>query len=168
MRKQLVAIAILLTANSALAEQSRVVPTPEDYVEHLGGDAKIVPPGELKLAGRRVYCGMRPAVIDNKLNDYSSHKPGFIILNMNRLGRLSETLKLWAYNHECAHEFRGPNEVTADCFSVQRGRRQGWLTQEGMEEICEFIRSWKGNAVYMPGPQRCEYMRQCFAERKVH
>ena len=113
---------------------SRAGPTPEEYVAHVGGDAKIVPAGELKLDGRKLLCGQRPTVLDNNLDDYGAAYPGFLILNPRLLNKVSTPVKMWIYAHECGHQFRGPDEETADCFAVQRGRRSGWLTPEGLEE----------------------------------
>ena len=81
MLRQLVAIAILLTANSAQATQSLWDKTAEEYVAHVGADARIVPAGEFKLDGHRLYCGTRPTVIDNKLDDYAASYPGYVIMN---------------------------------------------------------------------------------------
>ena len=92
--------------------------------------------GELKLDGRRMVCGHRPTVLDNQLDDYGAAYPGFLILNPRLLAKVSTPVKLWIFSHECGHQFRGPDEETADCFAVQRGRRQGWLTLDGLEEIC--------------------------------
>ena len=50
-------------------------PTPEEYVAHVGGEAEIVPPGEFELDGIKLYCGTRPTVIDNKLDDYGAAYP---------------------------------------------------------------------------------------------
>ncbi len=99
-------------------------PTPEEYAAKVGRDAKIVPPGELKIDGRKVICGKRPTVLDSKLDDYGAAYPGFLILNPKLLARVSMPVKLWIHAHECGHQFRGPDEETADCFAVQRGRRQ--------------------------------------------
>ena len=55
-------------------------PTPEEYAAKVGGDAKIVPSGELAIDGRKVICGKRPTVLDNKLDDYGAAYPGFLIL----------------------------------------------------------------------------------------
>ena len=85
-------------------------------------------------------------------------------MNMRLLGRVTTPVKLWIYSHECGHQFRGPDEETADCFAVQRGRRQGWLSPGGVEEICQFIAPAKGDAMHFSGSHRCEYMRQCFTE----
>ena len=124
--------ALALAAVAALPCADAVAgPTPEEYVAHVGGDAKLIGAGELKLDGRKVLCGQRPTVLDNNLDDYGAAYPGFLILNPKLLGRVSTPVKLWIHAHECGHQFRGPDEETADCFAVQRGRRQGWLTPRG-------------------------------------
>ncbi|MEE8531337.1 MAG: hypothetical protein V3S34_03905 [Hyphomicrobium sp.] len=143
-------------------------PTPEEYVEHVGGDATIVAAGEFKLDGYTLYCGTRPTVVDSTLDDYGAAYPGYLIMNLKLLAGVSTPVKLWIYSHECGHQFRGPDEATADCFAVQRGRRQGWLSPGGVEEICEFIRPAKGDSMHFSGSHRCEKMRQCFSDRKVH
>ena len=115
----------------------------------------------------RATNGTRPTVIDNTLDDYGAAYPGFLIMNMRLLTRLSTPVKLWIYSHECGHQFRGPDEETADCFAVQRGRRQGWLSPGGVEEICKFISPAKGDAMHFSGSHRCEYMRQCLMEERI-
>jgi hypothetical protein len=157
----------LLAVQCPVAAQDTKSPTPEQYVQHVGGEAEIVPPGEFVLDGIKLYCGTRPTVIDNKLDDYGAAYPGFLIMNMKLLNRVSTPVKLWIYSHECGHQFRGPDEETADCFAVQRGRRQGWLSPGGVEEICTFIAPAKGDAMHFSGSHRCEYMRQCFTEYRI-
>jgi len=142
-------------------------PTPEEYVAHVGGDAKIVPSGELKLDNKRVICGRRPTVLDNQLDDYGAAYPGFLILNPKLLAKVSTPVKLWIHAHECGHQFRGPDEETADCFAVQRGRRQGWLTPEGLEEVCRFISPAKGDSMHFSGSHRCEVMRKCYSDPDI-
>ncbi len=154
-----------LAASPAAADD---VPTPEEYVAHVGGDAKLLAPGELKLDGRPQWCGRRPTVIDDQLDDYGAAYPGFLIFNTKLLAKVSTPVKLWIFAHECGHQFRGPDEATADCFAVQRGRRQQWLTPDGLEEVCEFISPAKGDAMHFSGSYRCEKMRQCYADPKVH
>ena len=142
-------------------------PTPEEYVGHVGGNARIVPSGELKLDGQKTICGKRPTVLDEQLDDYGAAYPGFLILNPKLLARVSRPVKLWIHAHECGHQFRGPDEETADCFAVQRGRRQGWLTPEGLEEVCRFISPAKGDSMHFSGSHRCEAMRRCYADPTV-
>ena len=142
-------------------------PTPEEYVAHVGNGAQIVPAGQLKLDNHRVICGQRPTVLDNQLDDYGAAYPGFLILNPRLLARVSRPVKLWIHAHECGHQFRGPDEETADCFAVQRGRREGWLSPEGLNEVCTFIAPAKGDSMHFSGSYRCEYMRKCYADPTV-
>jgi len=142
-------------------------PTPEEYVSHVGGDAQIVAAGQLKLDGHKLLCGQRPTVLDNNLDDYGAAYPGFLILNPKLLAKISTPVKMWIHAHECGHQFRGPDEETADCFAVQRGRRQGWLTPEGLEEVCAFIAPAKGDSMHFSGSHRCEAMRQCYIDKDI-
>ncbi len=154
----------LTASRSAFAQNP---PTPEEYTAQVGGTSRIVAPGRFKLDGRRQICGRRPTVIDNQLDDYGAAYPGFLIMNQRLLKRVSTPVKQWIYAHECGHQFRGPDEETADCFAVQRGRRQGWLSKAGLEEVCQFIAPAKGDSMHLSGSFRCEYMRRCYADPRV-
>ncbi|MBX9926483.1 MAG: hypothetical protein K2Y05_09005 [Hyphomicrobiaceae bacterium] len=159
------AISLALTvAAPASAEDN--IPTPEEYVNH-NGDAQIVPPNQLTLDGNKMDCGHRPTVLDNQLDDYGAAYPGFVILNPKLLSRVSTVVKMWIYAHECGHQFRGPDEETADCFAVQRGKRRGWLNENGLEEICRFIAPARGDSMHFSGSNRCDYMRKCFADPTI-
>jgi hypothetical protein len=151
-----------------LAAVSDSGPTAEDYIGYTNGTAYLVPVGQLKIKGFRIQCGARPTVIDEKLDDYGAAYPGFIILNTKLLDKLPRAVELWIYSHECGHQFRGPDEQTADCFGVQRGRREGWLDADGLTEVCNFISAAKGDNMHFAGPHRCEYMRACYADPDVH
>jgi len=160
----LAALALLVSA----AVPAIAGPSPEEYVQYVGEGARIVRPGKLKLGGYAMRCGHRPTVIDNKLDDYGAAYPGFIILNQKLLGKVSTPVKLWIYSHECAHQFRGPDEETADCFAVQRGRRRKWLTQQGLDQVCKFISPATGDSMHFSGSHRCAKMRQCYKSKKVY
>ena len=165
------ALAIVLVAAvcaaRCIAQEDRD-PSPEEYVRKVGGDAQIVPAGMLKIDGHTVLCGRRPTVLNSKLDDYGAAFQGYVILNPKLLAKLKSTpVKLWIHAHECGHQFRGPNEESADCFAVQRGRRQGWLTPQGLEEVCIFMSPSKGDNVHFTGTKRCEAMRECYADRAV-
>jgi hypothetical protein len=157
----------LLALRLPAGAQDPQTPTPENYVAHVGRETRIVPAGEFALDGHKLYCGTRPTVIDDQLDDYGAAYPGFLIMNTRVLAKLSTPIKLWIYSHECGHQFRGPDEETADCFGVQRGRRQGWLSPGGLEEICQFISSAKADSMHFSGTHRCEAMRKCFREEGV-
>ncbi len=153
--------AVAATVHHAGAQSAP--PTPEEYAAHVGG-ATIVPSGDLWLDGRKVTCGHRPTVLDNTLDDYGAAYPGFLILNPRLMNKVSTAVKLWIHAHECGHQFRGPDEETADCFAVQRGRRQGWLTEQGLDEVCAFISPAKGDSMHFSGSYRCSQMRKCYAD----
>ncbi len=161
--------AFTLAASVAIGAGQPAVagPTPEEYVGHVGGDAQIVNPGELVLDGKRMTCGKRPTVMDNQLDDYGAAYPGFLILNPKLIAKVPTVVKMWIFAHECGHQFRGPDEETADCFAVQRGRRQGWLDETGLDEICKFISPAKGDSMHFSGSHRCTAMRQCFADPTI-
>lgn len=158
-------VALLAVVPTWLVAQAG--PTPEEYIAHVGGDAQLKAAGELKIDGRKVQCGKRPTVLDNQLDDYGAAYPGFLILNPKLLNKVSTPVKLWIHAHECGHQFRGPDEDLADCFAVQRGRRQGWLTPEGLEEVCRFISPAKADSMHFSGSQRCESMRRCYESKEV-
>ena len=155
--------AVWMLSASALAG-----PTPEEYVEYVGKGARIVPPGQLKLGGYRMSCGRRPTVIDNSLDDYGAAYPGFLILNMKLMNKIPRSVRMWIYSHECAHQFRGPDEATADCFAVQRGRRRKWLTEQGLDQVCKFISPATGDSMHFSGSERCAQMRKCYKAKKVY
>jgi hypothetical protein len=162
-RGLLAAVSVLIgAANVALAG-----PTAEEYATHVGGGAQIVNSGDLRLDGKKAQCGQRPTVLDGQLDDYGAAYPGFLILNPKLMNKVSTPVKMWIFAHECGHQFRGPDEETADCFAVQRGRRQGWLTADGLDEVCNFISPAKGDSMHFSGGHRCEQMRKCFTDTAI-
>jgi hypothetical protein len=161
-------VALAATLLAAIGVWAEGGPTPEEYVRQVGGDAQIVPVGKLIIDGHKAICGTRPTVLDSKLDDYGAAFPGFLILNPKLLAKLKAThVKLWIHAHECGHQFRGPDEETADCCAVQRGRRQGWLTAEGLEDVCLFMAPAKADGAHFTGAKRCLAMKACFADRSI-
>ncbi len=146
----------------AMASLAGAEPTAAQYVTGAGRKAKIVPPGRLVVAGRRMTCGRRPTVLDPDFVDFGGAYPGFVILNMKKMRRLPRAVQYYVFAHECGHQFRGPNEEAADCFAIKRGRRQGWLSAAGLSQICKFLRPLAGDNMHAPGTLRCEVMRQCY------
>ncbi len=44
---------------------------------------------------------------------------------------------------------------------------QGWLTEQGLDEVCSFISPAKGDSMHFAGSHRCEQMRKCYADRSI-
>lgn len=160
-------ISLVLLCLDFRAAVSDDTPTPEDYVARVGGNAVILAPGQFQIDGRTMQCGTRRVVVDNSLDDYAAAYPGFLIVNTHLLSRVSNPVSRWIFAHECGHQFRGPDEETADCFAVQRGRREGWLDEAGLDQICAFISPARGDSMHFAGPHRCEAMRACFVDPAV-
>ena len=137
-------------------------PSVDDYLNQAGPDAKFVAHGNLKIDGRSVNCGKRPTVLNSNFDSWGGAFPGFLILNTKKINGLSTAVKLYVYSHECGHQFVGPDETKADLFAIRRGVKWGWLDAVGMEDICAFISTLKGDAVHPPGPQRCDTMRSYY------
>jgi len=90
----------------------------------------------------------------------------FIILNPARMQKLPKVVRLYAFGHECGHQLHGVSEEMADCYAVTRGQAQGWLDAAGVEAICAFWKPYAGDNKHLPGPERCELMKRCFAKAK--
>ena len=151
----------LLTISSSLADDEYTI---EEYIKDRGlKNPQVFAPGKLKIDGTRLICGKRPTIFDPTLDDYGGAFDGFIILNPKYLKRLPRQVKIWIYSHECAHQFRGPDEATADCFAIKRGVRRGWLKADGMQQLCKFIWTAPASNMHPPGPERCKKMKRCYA-----
>ena len=135
-----------------------------EYLAKAGPSAKLIEPGKLRIEGHRMVCGKRPTVIDRKFESWGGAYPGYLILNPDRLKGLPIAVKLFVYAHECGHQFVGREEDAADCFGVKRGRRYGWLKEEGLAQVCDFISNLKGDAYHAAGPKRCNKMRMCYLQ----
>ncbi len=141
-------------------------PTPEEYLDHLGGEGRLIPAGGLAYDGETFSCGRFPTVMDPTLKDYGAAYFGFIMLNEARFTQMPLTLKRYAYAHECGHQYVGYDEGEADCYAIRRGRAERWLDAAAMDEICAFISRSQGTAVHALGRRRCEMMRRCFARTR--
>ena len=103
-------------------------------------------------------------MLNSNFDSWGGAFPGFVILNTKKIDGLTTAVKLYVYSHECGHQWEGPDETKADLFAIRRGVTRGWLDAVGMEDICTFISTLKGDAVHPPGPQRCETMRKYYNE----
>ena len=56
-------------------------------------------------------------------------------------------------------------EGFADCYAVRRARREGWLDDKALDEICAVF-NIAGHGPMHPDPeQRCNDLRQCFVKK---
>jgi hypothetical protein len=124
---------------------------------------KLVAPGRLVIAGRRLSCGHTATLI----RDFEGFAVSstVIMLNMQALKELPRPVQWLIYYHECGHILFGPGETAADCYAVRRARREGWLSRAALDEICAVF-NIAGHGTVHPDPDaRCEQLRQCFAKK---
>ena len=125
--------------------------------------SKLVAPGRLVVAGRRLSCGATATL----LRDFEGFAVSstVIMLNMQALKDLPRPVQWLIYYHECGHILFGPSETAADCYAVRRARREGWLGKQSLDDICAVF-NIAGHGPMHPDPeQRCDQLRQCFAKK---
>jgi hypothetical protein len=161
------ALIAISVCNASLANAQVLAPnpTPEMYVANNKGGSSIVPNGQLRFDGVSFSCGSFPTVEDPLLNDYAAAPyKGFLIINPTVFVKVPTTVKLWIYQHECAHASGIPDETQADCYSVSKLRRQGSLSPQGLEQVCDFISAGQADAAHPAGPARCAAIRACYGK----
>ena len=151
---------------AGLAAAAALTVTLASHQPEAAPEGKLLAPGKLRLAGRTMSCGRTQTLISHSFWNYGGAKKGMIILNPSKLEGLSEAVRLYVYAHECGHQIYGSRETRADCYAVERGKREGWLTRTGMTEICSFLEDKPGDLVHPPGPRRCQVMTKCFGNAK--
>jgi hypothetical protein len=135
---------------------------PEEEASALD-QGKLVQPGRLVVAGRRLSCGATATL----LRDFEGFAVSstVIMLNMQALKDLPRPVQWLIYYHECGHILYGPSETSADCYAVRRARREGWLDEKVLGDICAVF-NIAGHGDLHPDPvQRCNDLRQCFVKK---
>ena len=77
---------------------------------------KLVAPGRLVVAGRKLSCGATATL----LRDFEGFAVSstVIMLNMQALQDLPRPVQWLIYYHECGHILFGPSETAADCYAI--------------------------------------------------
>ena len=156
-------LVILAACAGGMPETLSSDPTPEAYAAAAGLRATLIPAGQYVLDDRRVDCKSLPTVLNPHLDDYAAASPKFIAVRPDMMAKPPTAVKLWIYYHECGHESIGPDESRADCFAVNHGVRDGWLSKGGLDEVCAFISVAQPDAAHAARPERCQAMRACYA-----
>ncbi len=156
-------LALTQLSGAALAQFYSEGPTVDEYMRE-NPHATLIGNSGFEIDGNRMYCGRRPLIVDGKFDSWGGAYPGFLIWNPVMTAKLPTVVKLYIFSHECGHQFVGRDEKAADCFAIRRGRRYGWLNEQGMEAICSFISNLRADDEHAGGQQRCAYMKRCYVE----
>ena len=124
---------------------------------------RLVAPGRLVIAGRRLSCGATATLV----RDFEGFAVSstVIMLNMQAMKDLPRPVQWLIYYHECGHILYGPSETAADCYAVRRARREGWLDHKALDDVCAVF-NIAGHGPLHPDPEaRCNQLRHCFAKK---
>jgi hypothetical protein len=120
--------------------------------------------GELAIDGRAVTC--KPSIqtiLDARLPNLGIATRTQLVLNPHLLRRLSPTVRMFVYHHECGHHHVGGDEFGADCWAVKAGVAAGWLNRPQLAEICTSFGNSGPTATHPATSQRCRALHACFA-----
>lgn len=121
---------------------------------------QVIPPGQLVLAGKPVFCGSIPTLIQ-PIPDIAMAQPGWIILHP-AINSYPPIIQLFFYAHECGHHMVGINEADADCWAIQVGRDQDWFNEGDFNMMILFFHNNPGDSTHAPGLFRLEHMISCY------
>lgn len=156
MRLSTVASAVTtIIAGLALAE-----PQPQ-----AASSISVLPNGAVEIAGRSMSCGTVRSRLDSGLQNLGISIPdrGLIVINPALLRRQPETVRLFVFTHECGHHYVGGSELGADCWAVRRGLREGWLTKDGLKQVCGSFGNAPETPTHPSAARRCSNLNRCFA-----
>jgi hypothetical protein len=119
--------------------------------------------GDYKVGTRIPNCGRARTILTADLGDYGASIGAFIILNPQKLDRLSAATRLFVYSHECAHQLYGQGEQRADCYAAKRGKAEGWLRESDIGAVCGIFPHRSRSPEHPDRGARCEAIRACFA-----
>jgi hypothetical protein len=133
-------------------------------------DASSGPPitlqrdGSIQMAARNLRCGAVRTVLDPRLPNLGISVPGvrLLVINPTLIARQPGTVGLFVFYHECGHQHVGASELSADCWAVRRGVRDGWLNRAGLTQICASFGDAPQTPTHPSAARRCSNLNRCF------
>ena len=119
--------------------------------------------GTVLIAGRSLRCGDKRNVLDPRLPNLGLAAPGVLVFNPRQLNRWPDTVRLFVFHHECGHHHVGGNELAADCWAVKAGVREGWLSRDGLGQVCRSFGNGPATSTHPAGARRCVSLDRCFS-----
>jgi hypothetical protein len=124
--------------------------------------AQTFQPGTFSIDGIPARCGNIPIILDTGISDVGMSGHGLIFLNPTYFEGLKTGLRLWWLAHECAHHVVGPSESAADCWSIRKGRDEGWFPPEMFIAMVQMFEGNRGDSEHAAGPARVNHMLSCY------
>lgn len=118
--------------------------------------------GSAVIGGVRMNCAAAEVIVSNEVPGPGFAVDGAILFSPKHLKEYPPMVQRLVFLHECAHQYIGADEGSADCWAVKAGKRQGWLTVSGLRQACRALWHTEADGYHLAGPQRCQQLLQCF------
>jgi hypothetical protein len=118
--------------------------------------------GSAVVGGMRLSCHPAEVVMSNEVPGPGFAVPGLLMFGPRFLKAYPPLVQRLVFLHECGHQYVGTDENAADCYAVEAGKRQGWLTQAGLAQACKALWHTLGNGAHLAGPERCAALQACY------
>lgn len=118
--------------------------------------------GSAVIGGMKLSCHAAQVVLSNQVPGPGFAVPGLLMFGPRFLHAYPPLVQRLVFLHECGHQYVGADENAADCYAVEAGKRQGWLTPAGLSQACKALWHTQGDGVHLAGPERCAALRQCY------
>jgi hypothetical protein len=120
--------------------------------------------GSTTVGGSKVNCyAAKKIITDKRVPGPGYASQGVIYLGPQYLKAYPPIVQRFIFLHECGHQYVGTDETAADCWAARVGKRQGWFSEAGVASVCKAFWNTQGGQFHLPGPQRCQVLKQCFA-----
>jgi hypothetical protein len=120
--------------------------------------------GGVDIGGRTLRCSNARTKFDQRLPNLGISIPDsrLLVLNPALLRRQPETVRVFVFHHECGHHHVGGSELGADCWAVNRGVMDGWLSKAGLTQVCRSFGNAPRTATHPAAATRCANLDRCF------
>lgn len=153
------AIALALALSTAFAAAA---PTSAPAQAHGPDEPQVYPPGAFRIGDYPFACGQAPVIVTPHIDGVGQASIGGPIVLHRDIEKFPLAFIGFVFAHECAHHLGEVSELRADTFAACLGKRQGWLTPAGLEEVCRITLPTRMTWMHLPGPLRCAGMIKAY------
>jgi len=118
--------------------------------------------GTAQVGGAMLSCHPAEVVMSNDVPGPGFAVPGLLMFGPRYLKQYPPLVQRLIFLHECGHQYVGRDETAADCYAVEAGKRQGWLTPAALAQACKSLWHSVGDGVHLAGPERCDALQACY------
>lgn len=126
--------------------------------------ARMSADGTFEVGSRRMKCDNVRTRMDSNLPNLGVAVPSqrLLLINPVLIGRQPGVVQMFVYAHECGHHRVGASELGADCWAINRGLADGWLSRDSLQHICRSFGGRPATATHPSAQSRCAALDRCF------